>query len=406
MVISAGLVGSSGVPLVEARGGGGGGGGGGGASSLFAEAEASMSSTIKSYRGVKEEWQGVRRLVDGAKAESSAGKATTMSILADTLAVGDKLAAISAEQTASAAVMTEQIGQQQATTALKYEAAETAAAPDSRKRPSYTASLFKAAQSEAAVLETVEGILRDYREVEVQGQEAAKRVAKIAQDIQASIDRLSEAEADLAAGSAQLERGVSPALVDRTSDNFRDLSASGSTLTAAVPESQGAKLFAQGVSGVDAAVGKSQATLRNLRDTCNALNAAGAEIDRLDARVAGVVGRAAEWEMNSKLSAGKTGQLLKQTAGQVNKLRDLGSKAASRACAASDKRDEAAAKAKKANKPSVVAGLRSVQGRLEVAERRTAETEALIRSASQKGAEEARRFRKWIPAQAEAATAK
>lgn len=398
-VLGAGLVAGSGVPMVEARGSGG-------ASSLFADAEASMASTIKSYRGVKDEWQSARRLVDGAKVETSAGKATTQSILTDTLAVGGKLAGILAEQTSSVAAIKEQITAQQATTALKYEAAEAAAA-DPRKRPAYTAALFKAGQSEAAVLETVEGILRDFKEVEGQSQEAAKRVAKISQDIQASIDRLAEAESDLTAGVAQLERGVSPALVDRTGDNFRDLAAgSGNREAAAGPDAQGAKLFALGVSGVDAAVGKSQTTLRSLRDTCTALSAAGAEIDRLDARVAGVVDRTADWEKEFKLSAGKAGQLVKQDKGQVDKLRELSAKAGARACAASDKRDEEAVKTKKANKSGVIAGLRSVQGRLEVAERRTAETEALIRSASQKGAEEAKRFRKFIPARAEAAAVK
>ena len=397
-ILGAGLLagGASSFPTeVHARGSSG-------ASGLFADAEESMLATIKSYQQAKDEWKSVERMLGAIKQDAVQGKQTTQGILQDASTLGGKLQAVLADQGASAQTIATQITGLQSSTALKYSAAETAAAPDSKARPAYTASLFRQAQAEAAILERVEGILRDYRETETQAQEAARHVAKAAADTQEMIDRLGESEVELVAGEGKLARGVSPALVDRNSENFRELSAAGAGAGAgagaAQASAQGAKLFTLGVSNVDAALGKSQAALKGLREACGALGDVSLELNRLEAKVNGAVTRNGDWEKTSRLLTGKAGQLVKQTASQLKAVSDLGVKAADRACAASDKRDAQLLKAKKANKPSPLAALRSVQGKLEAAERKAAETEALIRQASQRGAEEAKKFRKFIPA--------
>ena len=386
------------------------------ASGMFVEAETAMQDTINSYKSAKQEWSQAKKLVDQQRSDFASSKASTQKTVADAAALEARFQTILTEGQALDAKVAADITAIQTLTAVKYQAAETAALPSSKTRPAYTASLFAGAADEAAVLAKSEALLQSLRDAEAASADTLKKLSATVADARAIVTVLEGVEGSVAAGVAQLERGVSPALQDikliepsSSSSSSDGGSGSGSGSGGGEGGAAGAKLFALGARVVEAESGRAADSLRALGGVCKGLGSVGADEGRAAARLADVADKTAAWEKETRLGARAAGGAVKS---QADKLRSLAAQAetvATRACdAAGSIEDKAAAAKKRANgnsRATAVGSLREVQGRLEVAERRAKDTEQLISAATAKGREEAAKYRKFIPVAVEGAGA-
>ena len=385
------------------------------ASGMFVEAETAMQDTINSYKSAKQEWSQAKKLVDQQRSDLASSKASTQKTVADAVALEARFQTVLTEGQALDAKVAADITAIQTLTAVKYQAAETAALPSSKTRPAYTASLFAGAADEAAVLAKSEALLQSLRDAEVASADTLKKLSSTVADARAIVTVLEGVEGSVAAGVAQLERGVSPALQDikliepSSSSSSDGGSGSGSGSGGGEGGAAGAKLFALGARVVETESGRAADSLRALGGVCKGLGSVGADEGRVAARLADVADKTAAWEKETRLGARAAGGAVKS---QADKLRSLAAQAetvATRACdAAGSIEDKAAAAKKRANgnsRATAVGSLREVQGRLEVAERRAKDTEQLISAATAKGREEAAKYRKFIPVAVEGAGA-
>lgn len=358
------------------------------ASNLFADAEDGMQATIQSYRSAKNEWGNAKKLVSSTRSDIASAKAATQKIYMDSSALENKLNTAISESAALEEKMIAEISTLQASTALKYQAAETAALPESKKRPSFTANLFAKAADEASILAKSEGLLVSFKDGESMTSEILKKLSTVVASTSETISTVDSIEQSIQAGNLQLEDGVSPAL------NEISLVEPISTTTAT---QQGARLFSAGVGVVEQGSTKANLAFKSLAGTCKGLSSIDDDLSKLAARLGGVVEKQDLWEKDTHLGAKVGSGAMKSFSGKIQTLNKESGGVAAKACEVVDKRDEKDAKDKKEKRPSVVAALKNVQNSLEMAERKAKETDQLIKAASQKGQEEASKYRKFIP---------
>ena len=358
------------------------------ASNLFSEAEEAMRETVNSYKQAKQDWSSAKKLVITTRSDISSAKVAMQKISLDAQGLEGKLSSVLADAALSDTKIAAEIVSLQQSTALKYQEAEAAALPESRKRPAYTASLFSRAANEAAVLAKSEALLLSFKESEAALAEGQRRIAAATSEVNGLIATIESVEQALQAGNAQLEEGVAPALEDLS---LLDPNTASTSAT-------GARLFASGAQVVEQETSKASSAVRSLAGVCKALSAFDADTARISDRLDDGVLKQAAWEKETKLSAKVAGAALKSTAAQIKTASSQAGAVASRACEAVDRFEEKIQKDKKDRRTTTVPALRSVQGRLEQAERRARDTEQLIRAAAQKGQEEASKFKRYIPA--------
>lgn len=344
-----------------------------------------MRETVNSYKQAKQDWSSAKKLVSTTRSDISSAKVTMQKISLDAQGLEGKLSAVLADATLSDAKIVAEIASLQQSTALKYQEAETAALPESRKRPAYTASLFTRAANEAAVLAKSEALLQSFKEGEATLAEGQRRIAATVSEVNGLIATMESVEQALLTGNAQLEEGVAPALQDLTLLDPNTASATG------------ARLFASGAQVVEQETSKASSAVRSLAGVCKSLSAFDADTARTADRLGDGVQKQAAWEKETKLSAKVAGAAIKSTAAQIKSVSSQAEGVAARACEAVDRFEEKIQKDKKDKRTATVPALRSVQGRLEQAEKRARDTEQLIRAAAQKGQEEASKFKRFIP---------
>jgi len=285
------------------------------ASERFAEAEVAMEDTIRAYKGAKQEWGGARRLVQQALSDAGANKAATQKIAADAANLETRFQTVLTEERVLDDKVAAEITALQASTALKYQAAEQAALPESKKRPAFIASLFSKAADEAATLAKSEALLQTFRESEAGTGETIKRLSAAIADSRSTIAALDSIETSLQSGFTQLEQAVAPALQDISLVEPPSGSQPDGGSAAA-----GARLFAQGAKAVDQDVSRAADTLKALAGTCKALGAVEDEAGRAAVRAADAVAKVGAWEKETKLSARAAGGATKAAADKLKAL--------------------------------------------------------------------------------------
>ena len=374
------------------------------ASEKFSEAEVAMAETIQAYKGAKTEWTlTAKKLVDASKQDLGQGKSTTSKLVADATALQAKVNALVGDEAAQDAKVAAEISALQQSTALKYQAAETAALPESKKRPAYTAALFAAAADQAAILGKTENLLASYRETEATTATSLARLGASIGEASAVVNTITAVENALQSATAQLVEGVAPAMAEITLIEPVSASASaGGGGGTASSSSSGARLFSAGASAVESETARAATALRTLSSTCKSLTAVEEELTRSALRLGDVQTKTAAWEKETKLSPKVAVGAIKSTESQLASLSKQAAALSTKACDAYDKVDLAdknklSNNNKNKKQPSLSSSLRDVIGRLEYAEKRARDTEALIKTATQRGQEEASRYRKFIP---------
>ena len=359
------------------------------ASERFAEAEVAMSETVTSYKSAMASWSKAKKLLDSTINEISSGKAATQKIIADVTAVEAKLSSLLSETAELDGKLVSDIAVLQSSTALKYQAAEMAALPESKKRPAYTASLFARAADEATVLAKSESLLQSFREGESRTSQGLKKLSTIISETQTIVTTLDAVEAELQVSTEQLKRGISPAL--------REISLVETPgLTSNLLE--GSKLFSTGAQAVEQESNRAVAALKTLQTTCKALTLVDEDFESIYSRLSDTSAKTTVWEKQTKLSARVAFGAIRSTADKLKALENQAASVSARACDASVRQELRAAEKREREKPSVNGLLKDVAGRLEFAEKRARETDALIKQATERGREEASRYRQFIPA--------
>lgn len=358
------------------------------ASERFAEAEVAMSETVTSYKSATAAWSKAKKLVDSTIAEISSGKAATQRIVADVAALEAKGSSLLSEAAELDAKVETDIAVLQASTAIKYQAAEMAALPESKKRPAYTASLFARAADEATVLAKSESLLQSFREGESGTSQGLKKLATSMAETQAIVTTLYAVEAELQVSTDQLKRGISPAL--------REISLVETPALTLNPE--GSKLFSTGAQNFEQESNRAVAALKTLQTTCRTLTLVDEDFESIYSRLSDTATKTAAWEKQTKLSARVASGAMLSTADKLKGLEKQAASVTARACEAAVQQESRASEKRERGKPTVTGLLKDVGGRLEFAEKRARETDALIKQATERGREEASRYRKFIPA--------